>query len=346
MIVLSLVVAVVAQFVLSRNQRSLLGERGGNQITQPPHWHWSLLPAYFQRVVGGVVTGQRFTGYLWVHAGNAFLGALIAVFVVLIALSVLGTDLRTRVLVLVTLATSMAMFLFAGYQRQVGSQFLWPHGSSNTISSHYVVAPTLLLLSALLIRLDAGTRSIPVGVQKGVRIGVVLLVLLAALASFKVDDAALRGQPRWSVQVAAGRTECRRTQLDGVSLVIDPTVDSPPMAVSCTKLLGEALPGRHPPPPDLRTAILKPSNGAILSKGAVIVVEAMANDMVSKVELRLTKAGGRSELLGVAGLTPVGYLLYWNVAKVTEGIYTLQSVAHDAAGTTSRSPAVTVTVKH
>ena len=126
--------------------------------------------------VGGVVTGQRFTGFLWVHAGNAFLGALIVAFVLLIAISVVGTDARTRVLVLVTLATSLAMFLFAGYQRQVGSQFVWPHGSSNVISSHYIVAPTLLALSALLIRLDVDTGSMPAGVLKGVRAGVVLVV--------------------------------------------------------------------------------------------------------------------------------------------------------------------------
>ena len=134
--------------------------------------------------------------------------------------------------------------------------------------------------------------------------------------------------------------------MDRTNLVIDPTVDSPLMAVTCTKLLGEALPGRHPPPPDLRTSIIKPSNGAIVSSGTWIVVVATANDMVNRVELRLSNAGGPSRLLGVAGLTPVGYLLYWNVAKAADGIYTLHSVAYDVAGTTSQSPAVTVTVRH
>jgi hypothetical protein len=65
-------------------------------------------------------------------------------------------------------------------------QFLWPSGSSNTSVAHYMVTPTLLLLSALLVQLDGRPRRFSPTTWNRVRLGAVLVVFVVALFSFEV----------------------------------------------------------------------------------------------------------------------------------------------------------------
>ena len=319
------------------------------QIAQAAQWHWSLVPAYFQRIVGGAVTGQWITGYLWVHLGTVFEGVLVVGFIAFLVLCFVGTAVRTCVLALLAVAISLAMFIFSGYQREVGSQFYWPRGTSNVIGSHYMVVPTLLLLSALLIRLDAKARARSTVLQRDLRIGVVGLVVLAALLSFKVVDSAARGQPTWTSAITASRAKCFHTNLYEVTVPISPqgTGILVGMTVHCSELIGSELTaGRHPLPPDLHTTILRPRNGMILSGVTLIVGDATDNVSVTRSEIRLSGATRTDELLGVGQLTPVGYFTYWNTRKVPNGVYILHNVAYDAAGLSRSSKGVTVIVKN
>ena len=348
-IVISYAVGVIIQFISSWNQRALIGEAGGTlaQMTQHAHWHWSLVPAYFQRIVGAGVVGQWVEGYLWVHLGDAFELLLVAAFLVFLVLLLRGASAGTRVLVLLTAGLSLAIFLYSGFQREVGSQFFWPHGQSNVISSHYIVVPTLLLLSALFIGLDAEPGSDSVVTRRGIRIGVVAAVLIGTLVSFRVSDAWIRGRPTWTSQVAAGRAQCEHTTLDRTDLVIAPNVlYSPRMAVLCDKLLGRALSGRHPPLPDLHTVVLRPLDGAILSGRVFVAAGTTDNVPVTGVEIRLSEGSGSERLLGATRLGPVGWILTWNTASVADGTYRLQSVAHDSARIAAKSPWVTVVVRN
>ncbi|MGH9081555.1 MAG: hypothetical protein ACRDYE_16025, partial [Acidimicrobiales bacterium] len=92
----SFAVGVAVQYAFSWNQRGLIGERGGYQIPQASQWHWSLVPAYVQRIVGGVVTGQRISSYLWLHLGIWFELVLAAAFIIFVVTVFVGTDVRTR----------------------------------------------------------------------------------------------------------------------------------------------------------------------------------------------------------------------------------------------------------
>ena len=139
--------------------------RGGTHLAPivaalySPHWDWSLVPAYAQRIVGGALGGQRINGFLWVHLGTGLEVAMGAALLVFAGFSLFGAS-RTRVVVPITIAASLGLFLAIGYRRwfPFGMGFAWPHGSSSTDQAHYMVTPTLLLLSALFVQLDARPR--------------------------------------------------------------------------------------------------------------------------------------------------------------------------------------------
>ena len=346
-IVASLAVGLLVQFASSWTQRDLLGEQGNTQIAPPSTWHWSLVPAYLQRVVGGALTGQRITGYLWIRLGTPLLVVLAAGLLLLVVWACMGSASGTRALVVITLATSVAMFLESGYQRQIGAQFFWPHGTSNVIGSHYVVTPVLLVLSALVVLVDAvGRRG--AAAYRQLSAALMALVVLSVVTSFKVADASARGDPSWTTVVAAGRVQCLQTTLEAVSVGVSPRSDYDPlMQVPCSKLIGAALAaGRQPLAPDPHTALFEPKDGATLS--GVTPLLAVVTDTVptTSVEFRLAGGDGRSRLVGSGQLTVDGWFRAWNTRTTPNGTYQMTSVVTDSAGKSSRSKAVTVVISN
>jgi hypothetical protein len=229
---------------LSWNDRNLLGEKGVQgfiQLTAAPHWDWSLVPAYAQRVVGGAFMGQRINGFLWANLGVSFEVALGLLLVALIALSLARASARLRVLVPLAVAISLALFLAAGYGRWVeaGRAFLWPNGASNSGASHYMVVPTLLLLSAVILCLDARPRSVSANVWGRLQAGAVLFMALVALANFNVANVAVRGSPTWSEALDQGRSQCVRTHAPAVKVkVASEWRGGLSMTIACTELDG------------------------------------------------------------------------------------------------------------
>jgi hypothetical protein len=202
-----------------------------------PHWDWSLVPAYAQRVIGGAVAGQTINAFLWENSGTPLEVALGAALLGLVAFSAFGPT-RSRVLVPVTVAASFGMFLIIGYRRwyPFGMGFTWPHGTSNTRAAHYMVTPTLLLLSALFVQLDTRPRLVASAVWSRLRVGTVLIVLAIALASFEVGDAAIRGKPTWSDSLDAGRLQCAVADRDHVRVPIAPRVFGFFAPIPCNRL--------------------------------------------------------------------------------------------------------------
>ena len=187
-IVTALAVGIAIQLGLSWNTRDVIGQESSTpflvidpishalvRIVPPvhlsdtpfgPHWDWSIVPAYAQRVVGGAVTGQVITGHLWEQLGTPFELLLSFGLVAFVFFAIARNDPRTRVFVPLTVAMSLALFLLSGVARGTGSLFHWPHGSSNDDLSHYAIVPTLLLLSALFVQLDVSPKSLPSTVWK------------------------------------------------------------------------------------------------------------------------------------------------------------------------------------
>lgn len=204
-----------------------------------PHWDWSLVPAYAQRVVGGAFGGQRIDGFLWENLGTGLEVALGVGLLAFAAFSASGLA-RTRVVVPVMVVASVGLFLVLGYRRwfPFGMGFTWPHGTSNTKQAHYMVTPTLLLLSALFVQLDARPRGVGVGAWDKLRVGAVLVVFIAALASFDVGDSKARGSPTWSEALDAARSQCISTDAKQVQVPIEPRtfLSSFDVPLPCSKL--------------------------------------------------------------------------------------------------------------
>ena len=94
----------------------------------------------------------------------------------------------------------------------------------------------------------------------------------------------------------------------------------------------------------LETSVGKPTTGAVL-RGLVYLLAAASGDYhINTVEFEIKGSGGSKVLHG--GRFLYGYLGEWNSKDSPNGIYTVQSVAHDATGHVSTSQAVRVTVKN
>ena len=234
MVVGGYAVGAAVQLALSWHDLNMLGEKGASVSTTVACGltnscgggvHWSLLPSYLQRVVGGAVTGQSVGGYLWVHLGTTFevlLAACLVVFVV-VALR-LGSE-HVRFFVPLTVLASLGIFLVSGTLRwsSAGLFFEWPHGAANSAGSHYMVVPTLLLFSGMFAFLGDQPRSVSPAIWARVRVSGAVALILISLTSFAVGDEAVRGSPSWSGQLASGRMQCMQTNDRTVNVAISPS---------------------------------------------------------------------------------------------------------------------------
>jgi hypothetical protein len=156
---------------------------------------------------------------------------------------------RTRVVVPITIAASLGLFLALGYRRwfPLGQIFAWPHGSSPANAAHYMITPTLLLLSALFVQLDARPRLVSPGAWNKLLVGTVLVLFVVSLASFEVSDRTSRGTPTWTAALDAGRATCAHTGVADVALPIAPSsiLGSWHIRIPCSELaqfsMGAAL---------------------------------------------------------------------------------------------------------
>jgi hypothetical protein len=203
-----------------------------------PHWDWSLVPAYAQRVIGGAFTGQDVTGYLWKSLGT---GLEIALFAALIGLAVfaLATNWRRGLVVILFLGASCALFLISGYERWlfIGQQLRWPHGTYNSDHAHYMVAPTLLLLSGLFVQLDSRPRIASAVAWARVQASVVAFVFATALVSFSVGDSRYRGKPTWSESLDNARASCRATPAAEAEVPVSPEAFAFNLPIACSELI-------------------------------------------------------------------------------------------------------------
>jgi hypothetical protein len=100
------------------------------------------------------------------------------------------------------------------------------------------------------------------------------------------------------------------------------------------------------PPP--ATNIVSPLNGTQLSGSETLNANASDNFgitvNVTKVEFRATGEALRNALIGTAKDTYFGWLTAWDTRTVSNGNYTLHSVAYNAIGKVTYSKGITVTV--
>jgi hypothetical protein len=230
-------IGLVIQIALSWDQRNFLDEGAARFEAPPAFWDWGLIPAYGQRALAGAITGLRFTGHLWM-----FLGATFYLFVGLALLAWLASVLlqgsnRVRLFVPLALATSLALFLVPGYERWMisGHVFLWPKDTYNSFGARYMIVPTLLVLSAVCVWLsDMARRGGPVWRRLSVALPVVILI--SALASFKVGNTSFQSSVSWSDALDRARTRCAEGGRTEVNVPVAPAGWHFHMPLACSNL--------------------------------------------------------------------------------------------------------------
>jgi hypothetical protein len=97
------------------------------------------------------------------------------------------------------------------------------------------------------------------------------------------------------------------------------------------------------------TSVLIPSSGATLN-GTTAVLDASASAFngvgIAKVQFVLTGGTYNQTPIATAAVTLYGYIAFWDTTTVTNGVYTLQSLATDGSGNTTYSAGITITVSN
>jgi hypothetical protein len=124
------------------------------------------------------------------------------------------------------------------------------------------------------------------------------------------------------------------------SVTVNVVLTAPLDGIPLTNVASASLFVYNPP----TTSVVLPSNGASLTGSQSL--DALASDYgkVTKVEYRLTGGTMNKALIATGTPTYYGWLAGWDTTTVPDGSYTLQSVAYDAAGLSTYSAGIAITV--
>lgn len=186
-----------------------------------PGWSRDIGTAYLQRVLNGAVLGEELGGRAWGRLGWPFLVALSLAFAGLIAwLAARAT--AGRLLAALAIVTSVGMFVLSAYQRAIGTGLMWQEGAFLGVGGRYAIVPALLLISAVVVLVDARTRSsasrqgvLPAG-------GTAAVLTLALVTSFWVGNREIRGSLTWEEGLRAAAAECRKGGMPLVAVYTSP----------------------------------------------------------------------------------------------------------------------------
>jgi hypothetical protein len=203
-----------------------------------PLWTSDIWTAYLQRVLDGAAFGFRIGGEAWIHFGWAFLVALLVAAVAALIWGAMQSNFGARLLALVAIPISVAMFVVSAYQRAVGSDLMWQAHDAAESAGRYAIVPSLLLVSVAFVMLDRRSRRRQdEGLPRWPAVAAAALAALVVAASFYVGDTEVRGAPPWEAALDAGAESCATEGTGDSGEAAVPT--SPPgwgLSVPCDQL--------------------------------------------------------------------------------------------------------------
>jgi hypothetical protein len=104
--------------------------------------------------------------------------------------------------------------------------------------------------------------------------------------------------------------------------------------------------GLVPDPSAPSTSVTFPSNGAVM-KGAEFLNATASDEFgITKVQFEVTGQGVTNTVVSRASPYAYGWLGAWHTTTVPNGLYTLESVAYNAAGHVAHSRAISVRIEN
>jgi hypothetical protein len=156
---------------------------------------------YGVRVVGSVVVGERWSPSYWTRFGWVFVGAAISTVLAVIAFVVLSRAVRDGVVLgLAAIAASVIVFGITVWERGTEGMRLLA-GDYTPLESRYAVVPVLLLMTGLVLLVDATARP-------WLRWLLVAQMTFAIATSFALAGPRSDG-PAWSTAVDRATASCR-----------------------------------------------------------------------------------------------------------------------------------------
>jgi hypothetical protein len=172
-----------------------------------PDWDWALIPVYLLRIVGGALFGQYGDAGIWIVVGKPYFALLVIAFAALVAIAVVRRSAPNRALAAFAIALSVTLFLFTGYQRDLAETMNWPADDASTTGARHTIVPVLLLISVLLLQLQARPPSLSELNWRRLRLAGLAAVVLVALSAFYVAND-YRFNPTWSAELTQASAEC------------------------------------------------------------------------------------------------------------------------------------------
>lgn len=168
-----------------------------------------LLGLYAGRVASLAVVGLRIGAFLFARVPVLLGVGCMLVVLAALAIGIVRREARHPLTVLLALGSSVGLFVVSVYARGVGPFMVPPpDGTVATGGSRYVIVPTFLLLSALVLVLDDRPARVPARAWATVRAAAVAVLGLVVLVDFRLLTDRGAGPP-WSVEVSDAVVECR-----------------------------------------------------------------------------------------------------------------------------------------
>jgi Bacterial Ig domain len=78
--------------------------------------------------------------------------------------------------------------------------------------------------------------------------------------------------------------------------------------------------------PTLQSTVVRPADGATVSRVVALVAYVDDNAKVTRLQFRINGGSLRNVVIGTGTPTPYGWILSWDTSTVADGVYALQSV--------------------
>jgi len=196
----------------------MLAQQQGDSL-----WTSHIWTAYLQRVLVGGLLGEKLAGNLWVDLGWTLLIVALVLLVVGFAWRLWTGPAGARWFGVIGVLTSLVMFVFSTYSREVGEYIYLRSGIEGAPSGRYVMVPALIFLSVVVVLVDYAVRSREGWLKAYLPVGVtVAMIALAIVTSYDVREPESRGRPYWDEALKAAATKCVKEDEETAGIPISP----------------------------------------------------------------------------------------------------------------------------
>lgn len=181
--------------------------------------HLILFPLFGFRVVASLLVGEWLLEPGWMTLGwfPGFLGLVL--FAAFITYVMLRRDLAYRSAILLLVAYSFLLFVFAVLLR--GTALVVPHGTQILSGSRWVIAPQMFLACALIAVVERPGQRFPPWAWKTIRSGFLVTIGLSVVFGLVLRTSRSVG-PRWHTEISNARRSCLAVGATSAAVPISP----------------------------------------------------------------------------------------------------------------------------